>query len=234
MNSFAQKFAALFTLALLGSTAASAQLLVVNVNFNERANSVYVGQGAFADVGNDFWNDVQSTTGASNLIASNGTTATGVSVSISGVNGLGTGTTPSFAPLLFDQYLHFGGNPASFTISGLTPGTPYELYLYGQSGTGGATDRMVDFTINGVTQTITGANVGSFISGVNFVMFALTPGSSSVSGSFVQNPGTGEGNFSGLQIAAIPEPSTFALLAVALGFVATSALWRRRAKSPTA
>lgn len=234
MISLASKFAALLTVALLGSTAASAQLLVVNVNFNERGGSAYSGQGAFADVGNNFWNDVQSTTGASGLLASNGTTETGISVSISGVNGLGTGTTPSFAPLLFDQYLHFGGNPASFIISGLSPGTPYELYLYGQSGTGQPTDRMVDFTVNGSTQTITGANVGSFIPGVNFVVFAFTPEGSIVNGVFAQNPGTGEGNFSGLQIAAIPEPSTFALLAVALGFMGLSAMRRGRAKSPTA
>ncbi len=231
MKSTPSKLLALLTLALLCSSPAAAQTLVVNANFNAWGGSNYSGQGVFSDPGNNFWNDVQSETGAANLTASDGITATGISFSITGTN-LGVGYGSAFAPLLYDHYLYFFGTPVPFTISGLTAGTPYQIYFYGQSGTQEPADRIVDVTLNGSTLTYTGEHVGSFAAGSNYVVFSVTPSGTSLMGSMVHNPGNGEGNLSGIQIvSAIPEPSTYAIVFGALALAGTVVLRRRAQKN---
>jgi len=232
MSTATLKRLALFTLALLCGGRATAQT-VVNIDFNQSSGTNYSGQGAYTDTGNNFWNSVTSTSGGSGFLASDGTTSTGISISVSGTSGLGTGGHPAFADLLLYDYLYVNGTtPATFTISGLTPGLAYSFYFYDQAGGSGASNRGATFVLNGSSQTMTGNLSGSFVNGTNYLVFNDTPGGTSLSGSFVHNPGSGEAEFNGLQIvAAVPEPSAYAAIG---GVVALAgAVIFRRCRRPT-
>lgn len=232
MKLAALKPVALLAFALLGVGRASAQV-VTNIDFNQNTGTNFSGQGAFADPGHDFWNDVTSTTGGSGFLASDGVTSTGLSISVSGSNGIGTGGSAPFADLLLFDYLFVTSpSPVSFTISGLTAGQSYQFYFYSQAGGSGATNRAAIFTLNGASQSLTGNLAGAFVQGTNFVLFQATPGGTSLSGTFARDiaNGSGEAEFNGLQIVAVPEPSTFALLACALG-LAGALRFRRRLAS---
>jgi hypothetical protein len=215
--------------ALLGAGRVSAQV-VTNIDFNQNTGTNFSGQGAFADPGNNFWNGVTSTAGGSGFLASDGVTSTGLSIAVSGAAGIGTGGHPAFADLLLFDYLFISStSPVSFTISGLTAGAAYEFYFYSQAGGSGATDRAAVFTLDGNTQSLTGLLAGSFVEGTNFVKFQITPSGTSVSGAFARDlaNGSGEAELNGLQIIAVPEPSTFALLACALGLAGALGLRRQ-------
>lgn len=223
---------ALLVCGWLGGVVASAQV-VVNIDAKISSIPVYSGQGAYADPGNNYWNAVTSTAGGSNFLASDGTTVTTLSFSVAGIPSgqIGQGGTPAFAGgLLADYYYVIGTTAATFTIGGLTTGHRYDFYFYSQAGSSGATNRAATFTLDGNEQDLTAYLSGSFVEGTNYVKFSLTPEGTSLSGSFVGSLGGNEAELNGLQIvdhgAAIPEPSSYAVLAglVALGLV----VWRRR------
>lgn len=223
---------ALLVFGWFGGTVATAQV-VVNIDAKINFMSVYAGQGAYADPGNDYWNAVTSTAGGTNFLASDGTTVTTLSFSVAGISSgqIGQGGTPAFAGgLLADYYYVTGSTPATFTIGGLTAGHSYDFYFYSQAGSSGATDRAATFLLDGNSQNLTGNFASSFVQGTNYVMFSLTPSGTNLSGSFVGSLGGNEAELNGLQIvdhgAAIPEPSTYAALVglAALGLVA----WKRR------
>lgn len=222
------KLLPLVVFALLYGGTASAQVVVVNIEAKISFVSAYSGQGAYSDPGKNYWNSFTSTAGGSNLLASDGITATTISFSVAGIPSgqIGFGGTPSFAgSLLADYYYVIGNTPATFTIGGLTAGHAYNIYFYSEAGSSGSTDRAATFTLDGVSKNLTAFTVGSFVEGTNYVMFATTPSGATLNGSFVGNLGGNEAELNGLQIvdlgvAAVPEPATYAgLLSLAvLGF----------------
>lgn len=226
---------ALLVCAWFGGAGVTAQV-VVNIDAKISSIPVYSGQGAYADPGKDYWNAVTSTAGGSGLLASDGTTVTTLSFSVAGIpiGQIGQGGTPAFAGgLLADYFYVIGTTPATFTIGGLTAGHSYDFYFYSQAGSSGATNRAATFILDGNAQDLTAYLSASFVEGGNYVKFSLTPGGTSLSGSFVGNMGGNEAELNGLQIvdygAAIPEPSTYAAWAgvAALGLV----MWRRRQRA---
>ena len=224
---------ALLAAALFSASTGTAQL-VVNIDFNAVVGT-FSGQGAFSDPGHDFWNGVSSTAGGSNFTASDGTTATGVSMSVSNVFGLGFGGVPTLASDLLADYLFVGSNTtATFTISGLTAGQAYDFYLYSVAGGSGTTNRAAIFTLEGVSQNVSALNVASFTEGTNFVLFHLTPGGTSVNGSFVVAPGHAEAELNGLQIVAVPESSTLAYGSLGSAMILTRAVFLRRRRQRSA
>jgi hypothetical protein len=233
MNFYPPKLIAFVALALLTRVAATAQV-VVNVDFNA-VTGTYSGQGVFSDPGHNFWNGLTSTGGGSNFTASDGVTSTGVSVTFSGAAGVGNGGATSFATDLMSDYLYrTGSSPVTFTITGLTAGAAYEFYFYSQAGSSGRTDRHASFTLDGNSVSVTAENASSFIEGTNYVMFSLTPSGTSLSGSFAVDPGFSEAELNGFQIvqlAAVPEPATYALSAGLAVFAGTWVFRRRRAFS---
>lgn len=230
----------------------AAQALVVNVDFDYASNGsgTYSGQGAYADPGNNFWNSINDLNVDSPpvLKASDGSTDTGITVSLSGYsvdfNFSGGGTPGPLASSLMQDYLYThndGSSPVSFSIGGLTAGETYQFYFYSAvGGNNSVRNRQAVFTLDGVSQSVNGyssATVGgvlytSFVQGDNYLEFTVTPTSTSLEGSFYTPTGA-EAEFNGLQIvqvSAVPEPSTYTLLAslTALGVV----VLRRRRNQP--
>lgn len=199
--------------ALVGAGRLVSQV-VVTIDAKIGVQNVYSGQGVYADPGNDFWNAVTSDDGGGPFLASDGTTMTDITLSFTGEVPIGYGGVPAFASQLLADY-YYTYSLASFTIGGLKAGRTYDFYFYSQAGSSGAMDRAAIFTLDGISQSLTGRFAESFELGVNYVKFTITPDSTSLEGSFeidVLN-GSHEAEFNGLQIveSAIPEPATTAM-----------------------
>jgi len=132
-------------------------------------------------------------------------------------------------------------NPlGSFTLRNVPTGT-YDLFLYGANfdGTRGASFTVSSGTaLNGMTSTFnpnaapTGNALNAFVLGQTYVEFlGVTPNMNGViSGTWgaVTNPNSklsGEGDFNGLQLVIVPEPSSLAL--IGLGFAGRCFLRRK-------
>lgn len=219
---------------LLAGLVGHARAQVVNFNFMEDYNSTNVnfGLGATPDnPANTYWNRVGESSGshpqdAATMFASDGTTMTGIRFAFDH-DSFGTGGSHLAADDLFRGYFYSWGAAAPFTFTGLTAGKTYDFYFYSETGTFGQ-DWAADFTLNGHTQHLTAVQQTSFIVGENYVMFELTPGGTSLTGSFQTTGSAGVAVLSGVSVAAVPEPSTYAAIfgAVVLGGVISV---RRRA-----
>jgi hypothetical protein len=193
-----------------------------------------------------------SNSGASNVgNAKSDGTISPVTLSLSyngGDNGSTNGVTQGNASKIFSQAsLVSGTNLGTFTLGNVPAGT-YNLFLYGANydGTRGAAFTVSSGTpYNGFTSTINpnsspSGPLTSYILGVDYVEFTgVTPDvNGNITGTWgaVFNPNSGlsgEGDFNGLQLqdaAAIPEPSTFVLIAIGTVCLTLLGLRGRRAK----
>jgi hypothetical protein len=235
------------------SPSLSAQVLVYNLNFNGGVGGTYLlnytGTGAALDSGT-YWNQIQETQNGignytasiNSLLASDGTTSSGINVLVEYSraynDGGASGNNLLGSWFQADGSIN-GGGVARVLISGLAAETSYNLYTYGING--GFTGRGTRFIINNNNWTggtpdganynwlqTTGASASSFESGVNYVTFS---GAQSFNGNIEfyigANPagGNDQGPFNGLQLEAVPEPSTYALV---LGGIAALIAVRRR------
>ncbi len=246
------------TIAASTAMASIATADVINVQYPTHNNNsssvpyvVYTGTGAAPDTGT-FWNQADDTNGTGTLIAdlkdSQGN-ATTVSLSelSSAVNGQRGQASPAVPNALLDSYLFLAGatstTPATtdgFTISGLTPGAQYDLYLYASDG-GLANGQGAAFTVNGVsfgqtgskttTSSATSTTIPTSDLGISYVEGTTTADASGdIAVSFTYNTvsPTNGGIFNGFQLvgpSTVPEPTDIALFGVgALGLL----LLRRR------
>lgn len=248
---------ALCTAGLLAfALAGGAQAQVVNVDINDSnqptSGDTYSGVGAAPDTGT-FWNTLNiaggtdpvgsgsPTASASSLTASDGSTPTGISVSLNAgsanlnsVNASYFGFSAGFAPALLSDFAYQLTTPYTFTIGGLVSGDTYNLYLYAENGSfdsGGGS-----YTIGSTTLSAVNSSSGQsgFVSGVNYVEFVgLIASGTSITGtvSNVAN-GSNEADYlDGLQIdnvtPATPEPSSTAMLLLGAGFFGLLIVVRR-------
>jgi hypothetical protein len=213
-------------------------------------NRVFIGQGAYADPGNNTWNgfgDAVSYPGDP-LTAATGPnrTSSGAATPITlethynfdngniyynwpnpGDPGNTAQGQPSF--IFGEAAVANGATPSgTFTLHHVPAGS-YTLYLYGANFDN---DRGAVFSVSsgaaqgGINTTYNdkvGSPANAFVLGANFVVFnGVTPnGSGDINGTFsaVSNPltgQTGEGNFNGLQLIAVPEPATIGLLGLGI------------------
>jgi hypothetical protein len=231
--------AAFLAMSLVVATTASAN--TIDVQFTAAAGTEYGGTGAAPDAGT-IWNQLNFSgpgpgpVSLTNLVDSQGG-ATGAAISVSGYENQGV-LDVNENPLLSSYiYTNDTGAPAtvtgSFTISGLT-GSSYDLYLYSQIGNLGQGSST--FTINAVSQTVTGGASGATATtiptsdlGISYTVYSgLSPVSGVISGTWTDNGTLFAGVFNGFQLVSVPEPSAFLLISFAsLGFIAKL----RRARS---
>jgi hypothetical protein len=112
---------------------------------------------------------------------------------------------------------------ATLTLSGLAANQNYELVVYsaGDQNLGADTVKTGTFTVNGVTQTTSwNGTTSTLTDGVTYDIFsALSDGSGNLVIDYGGTPAASgvntETDFNGFQLEAVPEPSTWAILAVA-------------------
>ncbi|HEY3932087.1 MAG TPA: PEP-CTERM sorting domain-containing protein [Verrucomicrobiae bacterium] len=126
-----------------------------------------------------------------------------------------------YSNLMQDLIYANGVGAGSITLSGLAANQTYNLVLYnaGDQNVGG--DRASSFTVNAVSQTSQwDGTTSTLVAGVSYVDYASAM--SDGSGNLVITFGPGmtlagalssEGDLDGFQLMAVPEPSTWAMLA---------------------
>jgi len=211
---------------------------VVNIDFNSGPGVTYAGAAVVGSAG-DKWNGIDggslgspATLNSVSLLDSTGA-ITGLTLSVTGTDGAYDSTragclmsSTSFAPLICDYIYRGRGSNATVTLAGLTPGAAFDLFLYSMAND---TGRITDFTLDGVTQSVTAANVPGFVFGTNYTQFTgVVASAGQLSFTFTGAVSTGffnEGNLDGIQLTqrlsqTVPEPGTLALVGMALVAVA--------------
>ncbi len=209
----------------------------------------YSGIGAAPDTGTR-WNGVNVNGFAQNqnsgaLVNSNGA-ATSVTLTTNSVGVMdspnGVGANNHAAKTLLEEFIFTDTTARTVTLNGLTAGTNYNLYLYGVGsnalGTTNGLSRSA-FTVNGVTQSTSGPNAATtnFTLGEDYVMFNnLSANNNSISISYAAFSGETRGVFNGLQlqfagVAPVPEPSTWAMMALGVGALGLIARRKREEHS---
>ena len=114
-------------------------------------------------------------------------------------------------------------------FSGLTAGEEYGFWVYTQ-GDDNSRGRSISLTANGgSTQVSTQTNASSFALGDNYVYLTATANAGGVV-DLVGRDLVAEGNINGVQVMAVPEPSTVVLMMAGFAFLAGAVVRRSRVR----
>lgn len=215
--------------------------------------TAYTGQGA-AGGGGTTWNtttnalgpnsnnNVQNTYTYTGVVDSNGNpTSVGFSFDNQGGgydNSVTPDTNPTDAqtllqPYAFDYYNTGDGSSSdpTFSITGLESGGLYDVYVYAINGT--YANRGTNVTIGSTTLSTANTQNTSFVAGNNYVEFTnvAADNTGSITGTYLPGTaptfgGNGEADFNGLQLVAVPEPTTLGIFGA--GLASLLLLKRRR------
>ena len=198
--------------------------LTVNIDFQPAGAATYTGVGMAADPGT-YWN-AMGTGAASNLLASDGSTATDIDVSTTYTQAYSnSGNNLLRDRLIWAPPTHEGtfDNP-TINISGLDASLTYNIYIY--AGYYGQTYR-----IDGVDKSLTGTgwndNQPSWVEGTQYVSFlGVNPAGGNLdidvfnvgidTTPYGDSPST---VVSGMQIQAVPVPGAILLGMIGLSVV---------------
>ncbi len=213
------------------STSANAQLLL-NVQLNGgEVGSQYSGPAAIGTAG-DYWNNVlvsapATATPSSGFLLSDNSTASPVTLTLTNFTGTGVGANSSNPGVSLLRYYSYNNNltqpgTVTVTIGNLTPGSMFNLYVYGTADHQGAG---ASFSVNGSATQTTYANdsypSGAFVAGADYVSFSSVA-VNGLGNLVIDISHSTEPNYSvinGFQLQAVPEPTTFAAIALGLGLL---------------
>ena len=232
----------LFGWAVLCISPTLAWATLINVDIDSLANgstrNTYSGAAGTGSAG-DVWNSCLFSDGTKDIVDANGADAG--TFLLTGIGEYGDDYRPAGANPgdnfhsgnnLLDDYAHahYTTSSLSFTLSGLAANTQYNVYLYGEVGTGLGTEvNPVQFTVNGVTNTLSNSSSfdGTFVEDREYVVLTTTSDATGTLNGTVVCPIESYAIFNGLQVSSIPEPSTIVLLGMGIcGLLAYA--WRKR------
>lgn len=199
------------------TTASAGVIQIVNIDFNgKRSGDTPIDFTGTGPGGGGDWNHLEVEQTSSNTLPSgpivdNAGNNTAITLAASNFNGADTVNGSGFTGngLLGDYLINDKNSTATLTLENLTPGQVYELYLFGNHGFGSG----VEFTINSASQSTTGGTSGAtpFVLERDYVVFeSLQPNGSNELVISLTNSTTQV--FNGLQLVAVPEPASAALL----------------------
>jgi hypothetical protein len=130
-----------------------------------------------------------------------------------------------------DYFLILGTQSVAYVISGLTPNAPYAFYLYAPNFTdhGSVGDPQPPPYNRGYSVTANGMTIEVPSGPMNNAWAIVAANGAGQIGGIWSMPDHNEGDWSGFQLAAVPEPSTWAMLL--LGFVGLGYAGYRRARA---
>jgi len=233
-----------FAVAVLGVYPTLAWATLINVDIDSGANSGYPGHTYSGAAGTgsagDVWNSYLFSDNTKDLVDASGNNS-GATFVFTASGNYGDDYRPAGANIgdnfhsgnnLLDDYAWAYGTTTtlSFTMSGLAANTKYNVYLYGEVGTGLGTEvNPVKFTVNGVDKTLSNAGSfdGTFVEGREYVVLSTTSDANGRLNGTVVCPVESNAIFNGLQVSSIPEPSTIVLLGLGISGLLAYA-WRKR------
>ena len=225
--------------AVLGVFPTLAWATLINVDIDSLANggtrNTYSGAAGTGSAG-DVWNSYLYSDNTKDLVDASGNNSDATFV-FTGSGNYGDDYRPVGGSFhsgnnLLDDYAWAYGTTTtlSFTMSGLAANTQYNVYLYGEVGTGLGTEvNPVRFTVNGVYNTLSNASSfdGTFVKDREYVVLAATSDNDGKLFDTVVCPIESNAIFNGLQVSSIPEPSTFVLLGLGISGLLAYA-WHKR------
>ena len=229
-----KKLAALPSLVAVLATGASAAnaASVVDVQFSRDPGLQQTGAAVIGSAG-DTWNDFLGNVGSGSLVDASGA-ASGISLSFSAA--LVYESDPNFtqftgtpyANLMQGYLVDFMNSPGiDLSFSGLTPGQQYGFWIYTQ-GDNNNGNRQVSIGANGgAPQFTTQATLDTFTLGANYLYITSTADANGVV-DIVAHDLNGEANINGVQLMAVPETSSLALMLAGFMFVGGAALRKSR------
>ena len=236
-------------------SSAKAEVVLANLDYNSGFSGVTQSGAAVVGNAGDFWNASPTFFGFVGTETPSGNTgatapfgavglnnsagvASGISYQMTftndgfGFNGafenLGAVAAASAANLLGDYAFvggADGGEALNFELSGLTPNTQYNLYVYGN---GDSLGQGATWNLNGITKTTAFDGTATFDEGGEYALFSFNTGAATTQ-TFTATELTSGIAVNGFQLTqptAIPEPSSTILFTCC----AAMAVLRRRSK----
>ena len=219
---------------LLTAVSAASASSVIDVQFSAGSGHAQTGAAVVGYTG-DVWNDFTTGTLANQFLVNTSGTQSGVTLSFSSAQSYESDvsytqfTGTPYANLMQGYLVDRGTPDLDLTFGGLAAGQAYGFYIYTQ-GDDNSKNRSIGISANGGAQvSSTQSNIGTFVEGDNYLYIVATANSHGV----IDLEGrdlNGEGNINGVQLLAVPEPSSVVLLMAGLMFLGGAAVRKSRAR----
>jgi hypothetical protein len=228
---------AVMTFAAAFGLPASASADLIDVHFADYVDTAIASGAAVIGSSGDKWNNLTGTPGQSTpvTLVNSGNASTNVKLTWTAAGDYtipNPGSANTANHNLMTSYIITNGATQStgnvVTISGLTPGGTYSLYLYTESNQHEGTE----YNVNGVTGTTNYNNQTGFVLNDDYAHLSSVTATSLgvITINFWENTGisSSQAVLNGFQLtSATPEPTSMTLLA--LGFAGVAGYtWRRR------